>query len=166
MATKLFEELIAPFGIANGFSCIPLTLWKRLGRPPKNWRFVRDQVADFFEDKEDAPDGRRKRRRTGGGGGGDPPGPAPSVAAAATMTAPDDGGEELVSPVNGVQQWHPYCASGSRGDCRGVPSDPLIRHLPLSGGRGDIYCQTCWDAYCQEFRELNLKLRGEMYGSE
>ena len=71
VAVNLFEELIAPFGQDNEYSCVPWQLWKDIGRPPPHWNIVREQVHDVFERWQDAPR-RRVRRRTGGRDDGEP----------------------------------------------------------------------------------------------
>jgi len=47
---------------------------------------------------------------------------------------------------------HPECTSAD--DCIGTPEDRLMRHLH-NGKAGDLYCEPCWESFCQ--RNPSLK---------
>lgn len=54
---------------------------------------------------------------------------------------------------------HPRCTSAE--DCIGEPSAKLVQHvLPDDGGKGDIYCLTCWNCFLQENIELECTYEG------
>lgn len=72
---RLFQNLIAPFGEGHEYTCIPSMLVDQIGRPPRNWKFLRTAVSKMFEEWHAAQTAPQpsKRRKKGGGGGGEEP---------------------------------------------------------------------------------------------
>eukprot|EP00913_Durusdinium_trenchii_P007681 g7217.t1 len=66
---RLFQNLIAPFGEGHEYTCIPSMLVEQIGRPPRNWKFLKTAVNKMFEDWRKVQDASQpaKRRRKGGG---------------------------------------------------------------------------------------------------
>lgn len=178
--SRLFQNLIAPFGDAHDFSCIPQMLYEKIGRPPRNWGFIRTIVTQLFATWKQvgaASDRPSKRRRKGGNGGAENDDvPDQSVKDAAEFN-PDDIAEEakevelagseapegiegadatvdmvdMVDEPSGGERKHAECTSEQ--DCVGFATDSLVRHM-LDGDPGDIYCQSCWAQFVTNNTDL------------
>lgn len=76
---RLFQNLIAPFGNDNEFSCIPAVLTESIGRPPRDWPFIRQTVRNMFASWKGASSmpANSKRRRTRGSAAAEEDGPHP-----------------------------------------------------------------------------------------
>lgn len=46
--SRLFQNLVAPFGDNHPFSCIPAVLTESIGRPPRDWGYIRTVVTHLF----------------------------------------------------------------------------------------------------------------------
>merc|ERR1719414_572176 len=44
---RLFQRLLVPFGEEHPFSCISADLTERIGRPPSDWKFIRQAVREL-----------------------------------------------------------------------------------------------------------------------
>lgn len=51
---RLFQSLVAPFGLENDFSCMPGVLLESIGRPPPDWDFITQTVRDLVHQWEEA----------------------------------------------------------------------------------------------------------------
>merc|ERR1719401_73665 len=40
---------MAPFGPNHAFSCVPLVLTERIGRPPEKWPFISNTIRNIFK---------------------------------------------------------------------------------------------------------------------
>ena len=62
----LFRKLVAPFGDDHPFSCVPANLIDNIGKPPKNWAFIKHTVSNMFMvwRQETAGPSSGKRRKT------------------------------------------------------------------------------------------------------
>lgn len=66
---RLFSSLVAPFGDESPSSCLPRLLIQDVGRPPRNWPFLKATIESLFRDwglphaRAGAP--APKRRRSG-----------------------------------------------------------------------------------------------------
>eukprot|EP00435_Cladocopium_sp_Y103_P017664 s3127_g4.t1 len=70
---RLFQNLIAPFGEGHEYTCIPSMLVDQIGRPPRNWKFLRTAVSKMFDDwhaAQAAPQPSKRRKKGHGGGEG------------------------------------------------------------------------------------------------
>lgn len=67
--TKLFQNLIAPFGEEHNFTCIPRVLLGRLAPPRRSWRFIEDAAKQMFHSWEQAQGLPPSKRRKKSGGG-------------------------------------------------------------------------------------------------
>eukprot|EP00928_Gymnodinium_smaydae_P044589 TRINITY_DN29733_c0_g1_i2.p2 TRINITY_DN29733_c0_g1~~TRINITY_DN29733_c0_g1_i2.p2 ORF type:complete len:413 (-),score=85.14 TRINITY_DN29733_c0_g1_i2:6-1244(-) len=47
---SLFQNLMAPFGEDHPFSCVPMALTQRIGRPPHDWGPLRRSLRDAFHE--------------------------------------------------------------------------------------------------------------------
>jgi len=150
---QLLKHLIAPFGEEHPYSCLPGAFIDRLGRPPTDWVFTRQCITELFRNwNGDGP--QKKKRKTNysnnkkwnGGGEKD-------EFEQAIMPGEEEVAEEgEVAAEEGEGVPHPMCTSAD--DCIGGPSLPLMRHVH-NGKPGDIYCDACWQSFCQ--RNPNLK---------
>jgi len=67
--SRLFQNLIAPFGEAHEYSCIPIMFIENIGRPPRNWKFLRLTVEQLFRSWKEAaanpgPPSKRQKKAT------------------------------------------------------------------------------------------------------
>jgi len=167
LAFKLFRKLMAPLGPNHAFSCVPLVLTERIGRPPEKWPFISNTIRNIFKQwRACQAQGNKKKKRKA----------QPDEDAVLNdeplkeeALSPDPFMEETVEPSDRVEDsedlldedhpedhpaGHPLCTSAE--DCQGSPDDPLVRHI-LNGKPGDLYCKTCWTS----FLEQNPHLEGE-----
>jgi len=149
--TRLFGNLVAPFGDHHPFTCIPGHLVENIGRPPRDWTFIRQAVRNMFtqwKQQESGPSSSAKRRKK-----------TKNYEAAAEELPADDQPEEFEGrddqgpPGDGMPPdgGHPECTS--KEDCIGDPGCRLVQHL-LEGDPGDIYCQACWDSFLDQNKGL------------
>lgn len=158
--SRLFQNLLAPFGEDHQFSCVPTVLTEHIGPPPRKWAFVSKSVKELFDKwRRDASTPAAKRRKTSGGS--EAPQKQVSPVRPIKEAVEDDGGEDGMSgdaegDVEGDEgaEGHPACTSQE--DCIGTPDSRLVRHL-LNGKRGDVYCKKCWESFLQ----ANPTLEGE-----
>jgi len=163
--TKLFGNLVAPFGDEHPFSCVPSIFFPGGERPPSNWHYIRVAAKNMFESWErerTAPSGKR-RKRAGGVRVANEDAAAevqpelhPEEAedqAASEEEGQVSGDEDAISAAEGAEGVHPGCTSAE--DCIGSADDRLVQHV-MNGEHGDIYCEACW----QSFLGTNSKLHG------
>lgn len=153
---ELLKHLITPFGEEHPYSCLPGAFIDRLGRPPADWAFIRTCVTELFRSWNGQSSGpAKKKRKTKNKNNTEedefakallPTGEAGEEAATKFGAEPsaEDGTDEGFG--------HPKCTSVD--DCIGSPLHPLVRHVH-NGKPGDIYCEPCWESFCQ--RNPNLK---------
>jgi len=72
----LFQDLVAPFGEDHPFSCVPAVLTQSIGRPPRDWPFLKDAVRQFLKTwnqpaAKGRPGGRAQKRPFAAFGKGD-----------------------------------------------------------------------------------------------
>eukprot|EP00437_Effrenium_voratum_P019158 CAMPEP_0181459468 /NCGR_PEP_ID=MMETSP1110-20121109/32841_1 /TAXON_ID=174948 /ORGANISM="Symbiodinium sp., Strain CCMP421" /LENGTH=423 /DNA_ID=CAMNT_0023583989 /DNA_START=37 /DNA_END=1308 /DNA_ORIENTATION=- len=180
---QLFQNLIAPFGEGHDYTCIPVALVENIGRPPRNWRFLRQTVSKMLEDWKQAhatPQPAKRRKK------------------AAQQPDEEMEGEELekeqeelgevVNGKNGLAKEEEEEAlyeedaelqdalvkdeeeelggagadapaemghpeCTSDGDCLGNPESSLVRHI-IEGDDGDVYCEVCWASFLAHNEEL------------
>jgi len=98
---RLFQNLIAPFGEGHEYTCIPSMLVEHIGRPPRNWKFLRTAVQKMFDDWLQAAQAPtpNKRRKRGGGEGEEVPEPQEPP------TAPEE--DEVEVPQEEEQEMNP-----------------------------------------------------------
>lgn len=169
---QLFANLIAPFGDDHAFSCIPVVLTDKIGRPPADWPYLKQVVRQMFASwRQENSGGTSKRRKTASGsaeGGeiygsghpdtleGDSGGPAAEpafVPVAVKKLEPED--EESLEEdddedpdVDGsAVAFPPACTSAQ--DCTGHPDSALVRHMN-SDVPGDVYCEHCWAGFLEQ----------------
>jgi hypothetical protein len=156
---KLFKRLLIPFGEDHPFSCISSDLTQRIGRPPHDWKFIRQAVRELITGE--VPRGGRKRKaapQPAGDWNAHAPGKRKNNARRTQISglvsgeARADGGAKASSG-------HPKCTSAE--DCLGTPQDQLVRHI-LNGTPADVYCITCWESFLQR----NPSLEGEIVEDE
>jgi len=135
----LFQNLVAPFGDDVPFSCIPVAFIERIGRPPRRWPFIRTAVEELFRTwRQESSAPSKKKRKVNN---------SPPLSVKQNLT---ESHAAPVSSVGGCMQYketgdgHPRCTSAE--DCVGTSNDPLVQHVPDTG-EGDLYCQTCWEAF-------------------
>ncbi|CAE8743783.1 unnamed protein product [Polarella glacialis] len=67
--SRLFQNLVAPFGEAHEYSCIPIMFIEHIGRPPRNWQFLRVTVQQLFkswkQDSQNPPSTKRRKKSEG-----------------------------------------------------------------------------------------------------
>lgn len=152
---ELVKQMLAPFGEDHPYSCLPGAFIDRLGRPPPDWAFIRTVVTDLFRSwSGDSSGPAKKKRKTNK----KPYANGDDEFAQALLSVTE--GEEAneydpeEKPAEEVAEGfgHPKCTSAD--DCIGSPLHPLVRHLH-NGKAGDIYCEPCWESFCQ--RNPNLK---------
>jgi len=151
MLMRLVKELVAPFGEEHPYSCLPGAFIDHLGRPPQDWAYIRAMVNDLF--RSWAGDGSAKKKRKTGGGGKPRP---PQDEFETTMISSTRVSVPIEPEPEGEAMGHPQCTSGD--DCIGTPLHGLIQHIH-NGKPGDIYCEACWESFCQR----NPNLKGEPY---
>merc|ERR1711982_128776 len=61
---RLFQNLVAPFGDDHPFSCIPGALTEKIGRPPRDWAYIRQAVKNLFSSWQRHSGGSSKKRKT------------------------------------------------------------------------------------------------------
>jgi len=179
--SRLFQNLIAPFGEAHEYSCIPIMFIENIGRPPRNWKFLRLTVEQLFRSWKEAsanpgpPSKRRKKAGaafdifSNGAEDAEPmqPEPVPAMATKVEMEEEEEVAEPeakefqeeagVVKDEGGLQEdaeeatGHPECTSEA--DCIGNPTDNLVRHM-LGGDAGDVYCQSCWESFLYQNKKL------------
>lgn len=147
--TRLFGNLVAPFGDHHPFTCIPGHLVENIGRPPRDWTFIRQAVRNMFtqwKHQESGSSAAKKRRKKN------------HEVSAEDLIVDDqpeefEAREEPRAPVDGPpgEGGHPECTS--KEDCIGDPECRLVQHL-LDGDPGDIYCQACWDSFLDQNKGL------------
>lgn len=163
--SRLFQNLIAPFGESHEYSCIPIMFIETIGRPPRNWKFLRLTVQEMFRtwkegDSSKSAQPPKRRRKAGasanedmevlpaedaddgsaGLGNGSTEEDADADADGEGDFAEDNGKDEEAGP-------HPECTSEE--DCVGKTSDCLVRHM-LEGDAGDVYCESCWKSFLSQ----------------
>eukprot|EP00931_Biecheleriopsis_adriatica_P039661 TRINITY_DN2266_c0_g1_i1.p1 TRINITY_DN2266_c0_g1~~TRINITY_DN2266_c0_g1_i1.p1 ORF type:complete len:417 (-),score=110.36 TRINITY_DN2266_c0_g1_i1:89-1339(-) len=179
MVTRLFQNLIAPFGEGHEYSCIPIMFIETIGRPPRNWKFLKQTVLEMFkhwkEGQSHAPPPKRRKKMDVFADADTLPLPEDEEAPAdevdpATFTEDNgmgakeevdaDDTENIAEPedsevkdeIGESEGGHPECTSEE--DCIGKPSDNLVRHM-LEGDAGDVYCQTCWESFLSQNANLS-----------
>eukprot|EP00490_Sorites_sp_Unknown_P000989 CAMPEP_0114688214 /NCGR_PEP_ID=MMETSP0191-20121206/63245_1 /TAXON_ID=126664 /ORGANISM="Sorites sp." /LENGTH=301 /DNA_ID=CAMNT_0001975455 /DNA_START=275 /DNA_END=1180 /DNA_ORIENTATION=+ len=96
---RLFQNLIAPFGEAHEYTCIPVMLVEHIGRPPRNWKFLRTAVAKMFEEWQLAAAAPQPSKRRKKGGGEEVPEPAEQEAPRdEEEEVPAEEEQELIAP--------------------------------------------------------------------
>jgi hypothetical protein len=182
--TRLFANLVAPFGEDHPFSCIPNVFFPNGRRPAKTYiRQATRQMFDAWAREQNAPSSKRRKRGGGGAAAGDEQGsegrevqaPPERVSAdrderepfahegSVDRQDPPSEGEEMEDSLaeedggDAGGEGHPDCTSVE--DCIGVPHDRLIEHV-MQGAAGDtvgdVYCESCWAS----FLDQNPKLEG------
>eukprot|EP00747_Dinoflagellata_sp_TGD_P018947 gnl/TRDRNA2_/TRDRNA2_126840_c1_seq1.p1 gnl/TRDRNA2_/TRDRNA2_126840_c1~~gnl/TRDRNA2_/TRDRNA2_126840_c1_seq1.p1 ORF type:complete len:421 (-),score=66.67 gnl/TRDRNA2_/TRDRNA2_126840_c1_seq1:60-1322(-) len=157
-AIRLFQNLVAPFGDEHPFSCIPGVLTEQIGRPPRDWQFIKTAVKSLFASwKAEEQQRPAKRRKTSSS--------QPAVSLPPAKEELDEGEcedecegecEDECEDEDGPPMdqsdvasddrpdGHPQCTSSE--DCIGSPSERLVRHV-LEGDPGDLYCEVCWKSF-------------------
>jgi len=108
---ELFENLIAPFGDEDPFTCIPGALSPTIGRPPPDWPFIAQAVEELLSSWADsAARSYAKKRRRGN----------------------DDGEEEAAEEAEGIvevepDEQHPKAKAKNRAKVR-VPTLSSSQH--------------------------------------
>mmetsp|Transcript_32182 Transcript_32182/g.74214 ORF Transcript_32182/g.74214 Transcript_32182/m.74214 type:complete len:436 (+) Transcript_32182:32-1339(+) len=180
--TRLFQNLMAPFGEGHEYSCIPIMFIENIGRPPRNWKYLKTAVNDMFRQwKEGAATTQpaKKRRKTaapvensapeedGAGIEADPEDVAEEVGVsngtngASRHEAMDEEPSKEVETkaevdeeeeVDMPESGHPECTSAE--ECIGTPQMALVRHLLAQDDPGDVYCQACWAGFVADNPDL------------
>lgn len=192
--TRLFQNLMAPFGEGHEYTCIPVALIEQIGRPPRNWKFLKMAVQDMFREWREGASATQpaKRRRKAA---------APISDA---LPVEEEDGERIEAeqevPMNGTNgsarheeemedqlsepkeiepkaeedaddadMGHPECTSAE--ECTGNSTLQLVRHLLQEDDPGDVYCEACWAGYVDENPDLmgvweDGERAGELYSAE
>ena len=180
--SRLFQNLIAPFGESHEYSCIPIMFIETIGRPPRNWKFLRMTVQNMFRSWKEGSNGAQtaKRFKKADKSANDdmevlPAEDTEDGSTGATNTshakeevdadADKDGDFGENNAKESETGPHPECTSEE--DCVGKPSDNLVRHM-LEGDAGDVYCQSCWESFLSQNATLDGQWEdgenaGEMY---
>jgi len=91
VCNHLFWKLIAPFGEAHPFSCIPSVLMERIGRPPHKWGFIPNTVRGIFRSwysqTAAGPAAKRRKKAAARDLSPEPPALPPAPASAAAPAA-------------------------------------------------------------------------------
>lgn len=170
--TKLFGNLVAPFGDDHPFSCIPNIFFPEGERPHRTWPYIRSAVRQMFESwarEQSAPS--KKRRKTKRSVGSDeeaqeealPEREEPprrmeeedKLGSEEEAAFEEDVEEDAMSPHEDEEP--PLQGEGSEGhtectsqeDCVGSMEDRLVQHI-LNGNPGDIYCKSCWTSFLEQ----------------
>lgn len=154
---KLFQRLLVPLGEEHPFSCVSSDLTSRIGRPPHDWKFIRQAVRELASGQ--AHGGGRKRKSNNQGGGGDWQGGKRKNIGRPKKEAEADGEGVQAEQAQGNPDKHPRCTSEE--DCLGSSADQLVRHN-LNGQPADVYCITCWESFLQR----NPSLEGDIVEDE
>ncbi len=180
--SRLFQNLIAPFGESHEYSCIPIMFIETIGRPPRNWKFLRMTVQNMFRSWKEGSNGAQtaKRFKKADKSANDdmevlPAEDTDDGSTGATNTshakeevdadADKDGDFGENNAKDSETGPHPECTSEE--DCVGKPSENLVRHM-LEGDAGDVYCQSCWESFLSQNATLDGQWEdgenaGEMY---
>lgn len=180
--SRLFQNLIAPFGESHEYSCIPIMFIETIGRPPRNWKFLRMTVQNMFRSWKEGSNGAQtaKRFKKADKSANDdmevlPAEDTEDGSTGATNTshakeevdadADKDGDFGENNAKESETGPHPECTSEE--DCVGKPSENLVRHM-LEGDAGDVYCQSCWESFLSQNATLDGQWEdgenaGEMY---
>ena len=180
--SRLFQNLIAPFGESHEYSCIPIMFIETIGRPPRNWKFLRMTVQNMFRSWKEGSNGAQTAKRfkkadksanddmevlpaedTDDGSTGATNGSHAKEEVDADADKDGDFGENNAKESETGP--HPECTSEE--DCVGKPSENLVRHM-LEGDAGDVYCQSCWESFLSQNATLDGQWEdgenaGEMY---
>lgn len=176
--SRLFQNLIAPFGESHEYSCIPIMFIETIGRPPRNWKFLRMTVQEMFRTWKEGSSGSggsaqpAKRRKKADTSANEDMEVLPAEDAEdGSATNGIHAKEEVDAEADGEADFgeenakdnetgpHPECTSEE--DCVGKPSDNLVRHM-LEGDAGDVYCQSCWESFLSQ----NATLEGQWEDGE
>merc|ERR1740120_384757 len=57
---ELFQRLLVPLGEEHPFSCVSSDLTSRIGRPPRDWKFIRQAVRSWSQGRGH---GRKRKRK-------------------------------------------------------------------------------------------------------
>lgn len=158
--TRLFYNVLEPFGSDNPFSCVPVDLTANIGSPPHDWPFIRTVVKDLWRRETLLEYSNKKRKVSDSSINVDErtvvpkteyaePEQSSSSAPVADKTLKQEISEQC--QAGNQHDRHPACTSAE--DCIGTRYDGLLRHL-LDGEPGDVYCQSCWESFLEQNPDL------------
>jgi hypothetical protein len=159
----LFRDLLAPFGEESAYSCIPSCFTRQLGRPPREWPFLRNCVGELVEVHFPGTGTTPLSKRRRGGCATEttrvPDGDCHRAEAGigcANFDGHDLEPEQL--PMILAAPGHPGCTSQE--DCVGDMNDRLVTNI-VDGYLRDTYCESCW----RSFLDIDPSLTGLCEGA-
>jgi len=168
--SRLFQNLVAPFGDDHPFSCIPAALTEHIGRPPRDWAYIRQAVKNLFASwQRQLGTTSKKRKKNGGEAAIDEDDMKDTPPRARAVVDGDDDKDSMVNGAAGGELSPPPAGPSGEGghnectsqeDCIGTPYDRLVRHW-LNGSAGDLYCETCWESFVAQNASLEGIWEGE-----
>lgn len=149
---ELFQRLLVPMGEEHPFSCVSSDLTSRIGRPPRDWKYIRQAVRELIQGQAQGHGRKRKASKPADDWQG---AKRKNIGKPRTEAKADGEGAQ----AQGNPDKHPRCTSED--DCLGSSADQLVRHN-LNGQAADVYCITCWESFLQR----NPSLEGDIVEDE